>query len=214
MTYLFLLVLSFLLVNISGSRQGLIFWGIFLVGFIWNLVKEISFRKLIQLGIAIGIAISFAIPILMSYFEDNPGSAFARLFLGGANSNESTNSRWSTLEAGFEFIKNSYFLFGSGSINFDKAWFDFTSNDTPLPHNSFVFLWCQYGVFTLCLFFLFFKSIHRAFKAGQFLIVFGLLIPYFFQPNFPYYPISLFVISYIDIYYLKQIEQSQMIELG
>jgi uncharacterized membrane protein len=203
--YLTLIVLGFVLVNISGSRQGLIFWALFFLGFIWDFVKGFSVKKLIQIGVTIAIITSLVVPILISYYEENPGSAVARLFFGGANSGESTNSRWSTLEAGFEFIKSNYFLLGSGSINFDKAWFDFTSNDTPLPHNSFVFLYCQYGVFTLVLAYLFFKSIQRALKARQILMVFGLLIPFFFQPNFPYYALSIFVLSYIDAFYLRQI---------
>jgi uncharacterized membrane protein len=203
--YLILLILSFVLVNISGSRQGLILWAIFFFGFVWDFVKEFSIRKLLKLGGVIVLLISSVIPQLISYFEENPGSAVARLFLGGANSGESTNSRWSTIEAGFEFIKSNYFLFGSGSINFDKAWFDFTSNDTPLPHNSFVFLYCQYGVFTIILVFLLYKSIQRALAAGQLLIVWGFLIPFFFQPNFPYYGISIFVLSYIDARYLRTI---------
>ena len=211
--YLTLLILGFLLVNVSGSRQGLIFWTLFFLGFIWDFLKGFSIKKLIQIGGAIAILTSLMVPILISYFEENPGSAVARLFLGGANSGESTNSRWSTLEAGFEFIKSNYFFLGSGSINFDKAWFDFTSNDTPLPHNSFVFLYCQYGVFTLLLAYLYFKSIQRSLKSRQFLIIFGLLIPYFFQPNFPYYAVSIFLFSYIDACYLKQIADKDDFEL-
>ena len=203
LSYFILLVLSFVLVNISGSRQGLILWGIFLLGYIWEFLKDWNLKKLLVFGAGILIVFSLLVPILFSFFQDNQGSAVARLFFGGANSDESTNSRWSTIEAGFEFIKGNYFLFGSGSINFDKAWFDLTSNDTPLPHNSFLFLYCQYGLFAFLLYFLIFKSISRAFKSKQYLLIFGLLIPYFFQPNFPYYPVSLFIFSYIDMVYLK-----------
>ncbi|OYU95053.1 MAG: hypothetical protein CFE21_12150 [Bacteroidetes bacterium B1(2017)] len=213
MAYMGLLVLDFVLVNISGSRQGLIFWAILFLGFIWGFVKGFSIKKLLQIGGALAILISLLVPILISYFEENPGSAVGRLFLGGANSGESTNSRWSTIEAGFEFIKSNYFLLGSGSINFDKAWFDFTSNDTPLPHNSFVFLYCQYGIFTFALVYLLFRSMKRAIKARQMLMVFGFLIPFFFQPNFPYYAISVFVLSYIDACYLRQIGNEHDFEL-
>lgn len=201
--YFFLLLVSFFLVNISGSRQGLILWGIFLFGFVWEFIKKWSVKRILVFGAGILVMVSMMLPLLFSYFSDNQGSAVARLFLGGANSDESSNSRWSTIEAGFEFVKVNYFLFGSGSINFDKAWFDLTSNDTPLPHNSFLFLYCQYGIFTILLYYLFYKTLNRAFVSKQFLLIFGLLVPYFFQPNFPYYPISLFIFSYIDVVYLK-----------
>ncbi len=213
LAYLVLLFLGFPLVNISGSRQGLIFWAIFFLWFLWGFVKDFSVKKLLQIGGTMALLISLAVPILISYFEENPGSAVGRLFLGGANSGESTNSRWSTIEAGFEFIKSNYFILGSGSINFDKAWFDFTSNDTPLPHNSLLFLYCQYGIFTLVLVYFLFKSIQRAIKVRQVLIVFCLLIPFFFQPNYPYYGISIFVISYIDACYLRQNENELGLEL-
>jgi hypothetical protein len=134
------------------------------------------------------------------YFEQNPSSSISR-FISGNNSSQSSKSdeeRKSSIIAGSSLIVDNYILFGPGIINFASRWENFTKTDIPYPHNGFLFIFTQFGIYALIPLFFFIKVGKRSYNAKLLLFYMLFVIHYSLVPNLMYYCTTYFAIFYID----------------
>ncbi len=193
-----LAILVVYLSDASGSRQGM------LILFIIALAKffeHVSMKKIIWIfSISLGLFLVFFTfkNDILTYLETNSSSSIARTINNATNpkSAQSNIDRTNSIFKAFEFMAGNYYLYGPGSLNFNSRWAHET--DAYEPHNGIVYLFAQYAIFSLPIFYLFLLSFFRASSAKVKLIYFSVFIHFFFQPNAMYYALIFFVFFYID----------------
>jgi hypothetical protein len=200
--FLILLIgVTIFFVEESGSRAALLM--LFLL-FIINVSSKITKKGLVY--IALGLIISsilllISLPALKEYSIQNPTSSISRLFFTDSNpkSIASNIERANSIYAGIEFILHNYVIFGPGSFAFESEWWAFNSSDSHFPHNVFIFIWCQYGLFSIAYFYFLDIAFKRGLKAKLYSLLAIYSIQFIFSPNAFYYVYAFLVMFIIDI---------------
>lgn len=187
------------LVNASGSRQAILLLAIF--------ASIEIFRRYQLRGVLIGIGVFIFLfmlveisqPWLVKYYEENPASGIARILVSGSEQSERSNiERSQTLIQGWKLVEDNYYVLGSGIFNFSSRWRLHTFYNE--PHNGFLYLLVQYGIFSLLIFYFYGVAFMRAIKANAMVWFLAFMVHFFFQPNSMYYCYSfltLFLVDYI-----------------
>ena len=187
------------LIEISGSRQAILS----LVAFLLALaLPKMDFRRIFNLFLlflCFVFIFVLALDPIKNYASNNPSSAISRV-LGGEESLQSAQSnldRKNSLLQGVSMISDNYFLYGPGLFNFTSRW----QKDSVyyVPHNGFIFLMAQFGVFSFIIFYLFYFSFLKSWRIKRVAIFIIIAIHLFFQPNAMYYAITFLGVFYIDV---------------
>jgi hypothetical protein len=200
--FLILLIgITVFFVEESGSRAALLM--LFLL-FIINGSKKITQKGLIYISVGIiisSIIILISLPALKEYALQNPASGISRLFFTDSNpkSIASNIERANSIYSGIEFILHNYIVFGPGSFVFESEWWAFNSSDSHFPHNVFIFIWCQYGIFSLVYFYFLYVAIKRGIKSKMYAILIIYIIQFIFSPNAFYYAYAFLILFFIDV---------------
>lgn len=199
-----LCIICFYLTDLSGSRQSLLMIIFLLVYIIFN---NLNLKKLILIFtlIALFLITTFASwNQITTYMKDNPSSSVAR-FIDGENSSQSSKSteeRKFSLISGAALILDNYFIYGPGLLNFNSRWENFSQY--AVPHNGFIYLFAQYGIWAIISFYILFKVGQRSTKVNSQVLYILFLIHFFLYPNIMYYGTTFFVYFFIDSQYLLQ----------
>lgn len=201
-----LAVLSLYMVDLSGSRMGLLL--IFLLLVHWWIPY---FRKWHLAALAVVLMLSgitfkvFEGPIGI-YAAQNPNSTVSRVLFNKENtrSSGSDQERTVSLNAGLAFAKSNFYIWGPGAMFFMEAYVTFTGGGVPVPHNGILFLICQYGLLAVVFFYLFFLSGKRAWHGAVFLFFAYLMVGFNLLPNSCYYCSQFLLLFLIDIHYLRE----------
>jgi hypothetical protein len=196
----------FYLVNLTGSRQSLLIY-IFVFFYAYNTINVNKKYKLYSLLFVSLVAFVYII-YSIAKSEAEIDSAITRIFKENEKAEASSVDRWQSILNGFYFSFKNYFgIYGPGSILHNKIWHkQYREYVEVTPHNLFVFLFSQFGIWSLFIIryivALFFKAFQK--KLHAYAIIFFLLI--FFLPNIIYYGITLLMIFYLESY-KKEYEQ-------
>lgn len=208
---LFLVIVSAVLVNLSGSRMG----GLLLVIiFTWWSYKNFSLKMFLTIVIGSIISLSFYLNSAKDNSDNESASLITRVFntdskqhmMAKASSDERESSIYSAIEYGF----SSNLLFPAGNFYFDNKWRNTDNHDYHFPHSSFVYLFCEYGIYCIFIFILFFRLFLLARRNKELLLFILTTIPLSLLPNIVYiFPIYLcaFIIEFkiLSLYENKNI---------
>lgn len=202
--FFLLVIITIYITELSGSRQTLLMLVVFLF---YLFLKNFSVKKFIYL--IVFLVVSFCSLLIFSnqietYLDKNQSSSVAR-FVSGNNSSQSTKSneeRKNSILAGATLMVDNNFIFGPGIINFTSRWENYTQNEIPFPHNGFVFIFTQFGIYALIPIFIMYLVAKRSYNEKIFLFYVLLVIHYSLVPNLMYYCTTYFALFYIDSKYL------------
>jgi hypothetical protein len=203
------------LVELSGSRQGILLFIVLCAYFLPNLFKILGVKRLLlALSVFILLLLAFS-PVIYQYLLQNPDSSLARVLFDSENP-KSINSdleRSSAMTAGLTYIKNHFYLYGTGLFLFENEWSNYVQVQIPFPHNSFVFLYCQYGIGALLFFYFLWIATKRAITQQLWPLMLMLSIQLFLLSNPVYYPIHYFTLFVVDACWLASQSNSNTLNL-
>ncbi len=202
--YVIMCITTLYLIELSGSRQGLLMYICFLL---YLFFKNINVKKVILLAtslIIIIVLITASWNEISTYVEKNPTASVSR-FVSGDNSSQSNQSnldRKNSLISGINLVVDNYFLYGPGLLNFSSRWENFS--ETHVPHNGIIFIFDQFGILGLVPLFILFKIAKRSLNSNIFVFFVVIFIFYSLLPNSLFYCTAYFVTFYIDTKYLLE----------
>jgi hypothetical protein len=202
--FFILVIITFYITELSGSRQTLLMLVVFLL---YLFLKKFSLQKLLYTIIFLVVSIYTLLAFsnqIETYLNKNQSSSIAR-FVSGNNSSQSSKSneeRKNSIWAGATLMVDNYFIFGPGIINFASRWENYTQDEIPYPHNGFIFIFTQFGIYALIPIFIMFLVGKRSYYSKIILFYLLLLIHYSLIPNLMYYCTTYFALFYIDSKYL------------
>jgi len=198
------LFLLFYLVNLSGSRQGILLFAVCCFYFFFDLKLSPKNKFFIILSVCI---VSLGIGVKSLADKSEMDTVFARILKENDKADASKADRWQSIVNGVDFTLDNYYgLYGPGSILFIKFWKKKFKDDVEVaPHNLFVFLYAQFGVLSLILFWFLAQFFLKAANKNMNFISIIFIIIVFLLSNIIYYGITLLLIWFVDNYQpLKQ----------
>lgn len=194
------IIISAELINLSGSRMGVLLLFIIVI---WWLIKRVNTRYYIPIC---ATAILFILTIGVtsnSHHDEEQESAISRIFAKEsaqyASAQKSSVERQNSIKDGLEFGISDNMIIPAGSFYFDYKWRHTSNHDYHFPHSSFVYLFCEYGVYCLFFFGILFKLLILSKKKNELLFFLIVVIPLLLLPNIVYiFPLYLgsFIIEF------------------
>ncbi len=197
----------FMLIETSGSRQGLLLFCIWLLSLALNLNWKATIVSLSIGAILLFAAFKIFETPLQNYAVENPNTSVSRILFPSDNkmSSNSNLERKESLESGLEFIETNFFIFGPGAFGYASAYANTLKREVAFPHNGPLFLWTQYGILTLYFFYLVWLIARRAYKAGLFVFFLFYLTQFLLMPNSSYYYLPVYLVLSIDAQFYHQV---------
>ncbi len=197
-----LFVLVGTLVNFSASRLGTIMFILSSISIAYDELKNGTGAKrlfIISSMLVFFAAVCVNLSKIVSLLENsNAVTVYTRVY-GAASERtlQSNQERLDSIANALNFSQSYFHTWGPGMINFSSAW-----SHGVLPHNIFLFIYAQYGIFSLIVLCLLYLSWKRAVLAKEkrlfcLLVLFSSLLV-----NALYYPIFYLVLLYIDLKYI------------
>ncbi len=202
--WVYFLVVAFL-INLSGSRMGLLLIVIILLNHILaqlNLKNYKVKKELITTFFVLLISLLVFSVSKPDFEENNHETSISRIFddTRKDRTETSSNQRIESLKNGLKAASGTNLIVPPGDIFFESKW----ENEVKArhyPHNSFIFMFVEYGLFALWPLYILFLvwQISRVLKLKTlyFLLLFQLLL----LPNAMYYSTFFLIIFYIDFHY-------------
>ena len=195
---LFIALLVYI-INLTGSRQGFLLLLVYLMYVFFDL-KLSKPKKIFVLAFSFLLVTFFLINATIKSEIDSQ-SVTTRILTSDSKAEGSSVSRINSIYEGITYSYNNfYFLYGSGSFLFASSWAKSHPEigDVP-PHNAILFLFIQFGVFSVFIFyslFIFFKKILvlKLYIVG---VLFLLII--LFLPSILYTLTGIFLLWFIDV---------------
>jgi len=204
--WMYLFIASFL-INLSGSRMGLILLSILLINFLINLqLNHFTRKKVIILVISlicIFVTIIFFNSIQIKNREEtNTISIVDRFFNESYNySNENSNiEREQSLRDGLFVGLSANLILPPGNLYFVSKW-NKEKKVLHVPHNSILYIFVEYGIYSMIPFYILYLVWRRAKKTNLKSLYILMLIQIFFLPNALYYSSIFFIIFFIDFHF-------------
>jgi len=193
------LILLFYLVNLSGSRQGILLFVVCCIYFFFDLKLSSKNKFFIILSVCV-FSLGMGVKSLADKSEMD--TVFARILQENEKADASKADRWQSIVNGVDFtLSNYYGLYGPGSILFIKFWKKKFKDDVEVaPHNLFVFLYAQFGILSLVLFWFLAQFFLKATNKNLNFISIIFIIFVFLLSNIIYYGITLLLIWFVDNY--------------
>jgi hypothetical protein len=200
----------------SGSRAALLMIFLLLTIQGYNKITRKGLIYILIGGIVFSMIFLASLPALKEYALQNPASSISRLFFTDSNpkSIASNIERANSIYAGIDFIIHNYIIFGPGSFAFESEWWAFTNHESHFPHNVFIFIWCQYGLFSIAYFYFLYIAIKRGLKSKLYSILAIYSIQFIFSPNAFYYVYAFLVMFIIDINFFLLNPPNKTVELS
>ena len=193
---LIIFLITILLVNLSGSRLGLLLFLIMFFPLMVKFFKNFNFSK-ISLLILLSSSLLF---IPKSANEDSKtASIIVRLFddAQSESTSNSSNERVRSLENGIKAINMANTFIPPGNFFFRSKWENETTSGH-YPHSTFLYMFLEYGIFVvwplLILVPLYKKAKQQRTKVLYFIFLVGLML----LPNLIYYSTTFFIIYYLE----------------
>lgn len=198
--YYFLLLIITVAINLSGSRQGLIS---LLILFIYSLYTFGNSLKsyLINFLAICGIVSTFLIYnflINSSDYTAIKNTAVYRSFDSSGEAESSSVHRIKSLYDGMQFIIENGIFSAPGSILFQNKWEKFTSEVA--PHNAFVYLIAQFGIYSLIILVLIIYSFYLTCLHQGYILALLTFIQILLLPNSIYYGVFFLSLFTMDIF--------------
>lgn len=201
--FMLLAITLFYLVDMSGSRGGMILMGI---AFIYVFIKKLrNKQRLITLFFTIVLLIFFVGNIeyqIKDASKKEMMTGFARFFSSGTKtarwSKASSEQRLSSIEDGIQLIRKDGFLVGPGSFYYESVW---DSNFHQVkPHNFIVFLYSMFGLLSLYpIYILLWKTyLNSKGSSFNFFMYFILVFSLMLTVNLMFYPLTFLLIEIIS----------------
>jgi hypothetical protein len=88
-------------------------------------------------------------------------------------------------------------------LYFDDAWQQFVKVNVPFPHNSFLFIFCQFGMLSFFILYMMIKTFKRAMIIKYWPLLLITAIQLFLLANPIYYAIHFFTLFVIDMSWME-----------
>ncbi|MCF8254257.1 MAG: O-antigen ligase family protein [Bacteroidia bacterium] len=211
---LFLFIIGFYLIEISGSRQGFISFIILLLGYFWPKFKKEHFFYFAAFMSVLALFAFLFQDQFTHYAFENPNSSISRFVFYKDNnmSTASNDERLNSILGGIEYIKSNFFLYGPGGASYSESYASQFKNEVHMPHNGIIFLWGQYGLLFLVFIYLQYLLLKRAWKVSLMPFFLLFLVQFNFLPNSAYYCNSFLLFFFIDFNYLYSKKNNQELE--
>jgi len=197
-TFLFLIVL--LLVNLSGSRLGILL----LIVLVFDVLKHHFNLKNMIVFSTVLLVLSFSINLIVKdkTTETKTETVFERLFDKEKvqKSSSSLDQRFDSYQAGLDAISLSNIILPPGNFLFKSKWKQ-KIDKRHYPHSSFLYMIVEYGIFVIWPLIILFKLKKKSKKSKLNLLYYMLIISLFVLPNIIYYSIVFFIINHIEYEY-------------
>ena len=197
------LLITILIINLTGSRMGLILLIISFFPLIKPLIQKANFVKIIVgLGFMTTIGLLLSLNSGFSTINENElsTSIFDRMFTEDQKSSRSTDQRIESIKNGIEASNFSNLILPPGNFNFRSKW-EKVVDARHYPHSSFIYMLVEYGLYfiwpLIFVYLLYKKSKQINFK----LLYLILLVELFFLPNAIYYSTFFLIFFYIEMQY-------------
>ena len=193
------LITTILIVNLTGSRLGLLLFVVLFIPLLIKFFKNFNFSKVLL--ITLFLPTLFFVPI--STNEDSKTDSLVERIndsekVGGAS--ESTSQRIESLEAGIRASNLSNIFIPPGNLLFRSKW-ESVVKARHYPHSTFLYMFVEYGIYIiwpLLILLLIYKKAKRVRTLGLYSI---LIIGFFLLPNVIYDSTTFFIIYYIEYEY-------------
>lgn len=189
---------SLYLVNLSGSRGGLLIITLVFLLYLKSVLRSTVFLASLSF---ISILLFFSISIFSSSNNSEQETTIDRFFSQDEKiktySSSSSDQRLGSLQEGFTLIKENYFLFGPGIFMYNYVWEK--HNFYVFPHNTFVYLYSMFGIFSLIPFYILTVLPYRyiKFSIPKKLLFVTLLFSLMLSVNVVFYPLSFMLLDLI-----------------
>jgi len=189
------LITTILIVNLTGSRLGLLTFAVLFFPLLIKFFKNFNFSKVLL--ITLFLPTLFFIPI--STNEDSKTDSLVERIMesekvGGAS--ESSNQRLESIRAGIRASNLSNIFIPPGNLLFRSKW-ESVVNARHYPHSTFLYMFVEYGIYViwpLLILIPLYKKAKRVRTLGLYsILIIGLLL----LPNLIYDSTAFFIIYYI-----------------
>ena len=181
------MAVCFELINLSGSRMGALLFAV--IG-LWWLSNRIKKQYYIPIGIIACLVFFMVNQMASSLDDESEATAITRIFdkESGqhANAESSSIQRQSSIRDGITFGLTDNLILPAGNFYFDYKWRNTSNHDYHFPHSSFIYLFCEYGIYCIFFFVLLFKFFLFARKKKCLMTFFITVFPLLLLPNIVY----------------------------
>lgn len=198
----YLLILVGFLVNVSGSRLGLLMLGLLLLRLLW---VKFSSKTLIPLVFGLIIVIAGFNAYIQNLESNNNVTVLSRFFGNNERikfeASHSSNLRLQTFSNGIEFATEHLGL-GHGLFLFKNYYWDYNMAKMRYhnyPHNWFIYTLAEFGIWSFLLFIFVFKWFLQARRNNQLFLFFLFACMLMLLSNIAYYPTFFLCITYLII---------------
>ena len=193
----FLTIIVLFIVNLSGSRLGLLL----LLFVLFDVLKyHINVKKMIAISAILFFSI-FGYNQIIKYkiTEVKTETIFERVFDQGKSyaSSSSLDQRFDSYTAALDAISISNMILPPGNFLFKSKWKE-EINKRHYPHSSFLYMLVEYGVFFIWPLIIILKLRDKSKKSKLNNLYYMLIILLLILPNIIYYSIVFFIINHIE----------------
>lgn len=188
-------ILTFILVNMTGSRLGLLISLLIAFPVIKDVFRRLNVVRLLVVALISLLVYLNANPI--SFKLEKSSTVYDRLFDEAKSnaSSRSTSERIHSLEAGIQALTFRNLILPPGNFLFRSKW-KTEIKARHFPHSSFIYMLVEYGIYSFWPLLILFKVI-RISKNKKFLLLL-MLLNLAFLPNAMYYSTMFLIIFYLD----------------
>jgi hypothetical protein len=199
------LLISLFLINLSGSRLGLVLVVVILVPQLTKIDVNLAFLKKVFFLIsclALTLLVYFNSFKIESDDDYTAVSTFDRIFNEEkkVKSDASSNERLQSIDDALATINFSNLVLPPGSLYFKSKW-EKEVNVRHFPHSSFLYLLVEYGVYVIWQLIIILLVYMKSRKSKTTTLFFLLFFQFLLLPNAMYYPTIFLIIFYIEINY-------------
>jgi len=193
--------ITFLLVNYTGSRLGLLLSLILLIKFVKIFLKNKSKTKYLIFFLFFGYFL--LIPNSNNDYS-NKASIVQRLTKKSNNASASSNARIRSLKNGLEASNLSNIILPPGNLFFRSKW-EIDDNGRHYPHSTFLYMFVEYGIYVFWPLLIFIPLYKKAKITKNRQLFFILMVALSLLPNQIYYSSCFLIIFFIELEYISRL---------
>ena len=189
----------FILINLTGSRLGLLLLAILIYPRLIEFLLKFNFSKI--LFVILGLSIFSFVPISLN--DDSKTATLTERFFDDEKSkgaSASSNQRMESINNGIKAIDLLNVFVPPGNFLFRSKW-EKNSSGKHYPHSTLLYMFVEYGVYLIWPLWLLILLYKKAKRARILRIYFISLVGFLLLPNLIYYSTIYFIIFYIEYEY-------------
>jgi hypothetical protein len=197
-------LVSFLLINLSGSRLGLLLLLVIVLPYVFNFKLIYLIKKSFLVVFFIGMLSMLYLNVVKK--EDNKEynavSTVDRIFNPEFQdkSEASNNERLGSIDDGIRASSISNLILPPGNFYFQSKWKQEIKGEH-YPHSGFIYMLDEYGIYVFLPLLIVFMTYKKFLRSKNMPLFFLMIAQFLLLPNFMYYPIIFFIIFYIEMNY-------------